>query len=87
MTEDETTDEERAEKLPDADYRFPPLVKPAEDPERTMAMVDAQADLMMTVCPFCRRTPEVVEMAPGGILPTVWGFTHHPGCPECDPDM
>ncbi|MDQ1576656.1 MAG: hypothetical protein QOH55_1806 [Microbacteriaceae bacterium] len=93
MTDDETPrtpDEEekpRTEKFPPADYRFPPLVPPAEPIEATMALVDAKADLVMHPCKTCNATLTAPHMQPGSTLPRAWDIRHEPGCPLWVPDV
>jgi hypothetical protein len=50
-------------EIPNAHYRFPPLVRPAASVETTMARLDAQANLVMERC--THRTTQV-EIQPRG---------------------
>jgi hypothetical protein len=63
----------------DPNYRFPPIVRPTESAEGTMARLDALADLNMQSCPWCSVTKSVERMS--GDLPDVVGITHENHCP------
>lgn len=53
---------------------FPPLVRPVESADRTMARLDLLADMAMDVCPHCTVTVQFLGKA--------IGKTHEDGCPN-----
>lgn len=64
----------------DPNFKFPPIVRPSESVETTMARVSAAADLAMQECPYCNMHRELLAM--DGALPRAVGLTHEPGCPN-----
>ena len=68
----------------DPNYKFPPIVAPAESVDTIMARLSAQADLVMQTCPYCSLTMDVNQMV--GMLPVAVSFTHEEGCPDANTD-
>ena len=64
----------------DPNYKFPPIVRPAESAETTLARLDALADLNMQTCPTCTITKAVNRME--GSIPVVVGSIHAADCPQ-----
>jgi hypothetical protein len=64
----------------DPSFTFPPIVRPPESAERTLARLDALAALNMQACPWCSVTKTVLRM--DGDVPNVMGIDHADDCPE-----
>jgi hypothetical protein len=64
-------------ELPNADYRFPPIVKPIE---HELHRIEAAAHLAMWQCPHC--TTKLEALGQDGTLPKALGITHEEGCPD-----
>ncbi len=59
---------------------------PAVEPvERTLEIIEAQADLWQH-CPHCDVEMEALELSDGGALARAVGETHEPHCPEYVPE-
>ncbi|WP_426998175.1 hypothetical protein [Pseudarthrobacter sp. N5] len=67
--------------LPNADYRFPPIVKPIE---YELRRIEAAALMLEVPCIHCNATTEAI--AGSGSLPRVLGLTHEVGCPDENPE-
>jgi hypothetical protein len=63
-------------ELPDADYRFPPIVPPID---YELRRIEAAA-LLLEPCRHCNATTEAV--AGTGSLPRALGIDHEQGCPD-----
>lgn len=77
MTEQPNFDDEFMRAAFDPDFKFAPIVKPAEDELRR---IEAAALLLETPCQHCNATTKAVSGT--GSLPRVLGIDHEPGCPD-----
>jgi len=64
-------------ELPDADYTFPPIMKPIE---HELHRINAAAHLVLWQCQHCTATLE--PLSRDGGVPKALGITHEQGCPD-----